>query len=252
MIDKEQNNNFGFQKVSNSEKRSLVGEVFSDVAKNYDVMNDLMSFSIHRLWKDKFCKLIPNLNSTILDVAGGTGDIAFRLKKKANKAAAKPQIIVCDINKDMLKMCRSKAIDNNILNNFDLITGDAEKLPFTNNSFDYYTICFGIRNVVSIDKALQEAYRVLKPTGKFLCMEFSKVENNLLKTLYNFYSFNIIPKVGKFVANNESAYQYLAESISLFPNQEDFKTKIQQAGFVDVKYENLNSGIVAIHSGLKI
>ena len=244
--------NFGFQKVTAKQKRLLVDEVFSDVAGKYDLMNDLMSFGIHRLWKDVFCKMIPNLDSNIIDVAGGTGDIAFRIKARGKELNQNPYIVICDINQEMLKVCKDKAINKNILHGLDLVVGNAEKLPFADKSFDYYTIGFGIRNMLSIEETLKEAYRVLKPTGKFLCLEFSQVQNELMKSLYDFYSFNVIPHIGKYVVNNKEAYQYLSESISMFPNQEDFKTKIQNAGFMDVNYKNLTLGIAAIHYGYKI
>lgn len=243
--------NFGFEKVSAKQKRSLVDEVFSNVAGNYDLMNDLMSFGVHRFWKDEFCRMIPDLDSTILDVAGGTGDIAFRIHARAKRQNKTPHIVVADINHEMLKICQDRAVDKNILHGLDLIVADAENLPFADNSFDYYTIAFGIRNVLSIQNALKEAYRVLKPTGKFLCLEFSQVQNDLIKHLYDFYSFNVIPNIGKCITDNKSAYQYLAESIRVFPNQEDFKTMIQQAGFRDVSYQNLTFGVAAIHQGYK-
>lgn len=244
--------NFGFEKVTSKQKRTLVDEVFSDVAGKYDLMNDLMSFGIHRMWKDEFCRMIPHLNSVILDVAGGTGDIAFRIKENAKNQGKEAHVVVYDINKDMLRICKDRAVDKNILNKFDLAAGDAEKLPFPDNSFDYYTIAFGIRNMLCIEKTLKEAYRVLKPTGKFLCLEFSKVQNDFMRPFYDFYSFNIIPSIGGCVANNQDAYKYLAESISLFPNQEDFKTMIHEAGFSDVSYKNLSFGIAAIHYGFKV
>jgi len=250
-MDEKDDKNFGFEKVTSNQKRFLVDEVFSDIANKYDLMNDLMSFGVHRLWKDEFCSLIPNLGGTILDVAGGTGDIAFRIKSNAKKQNKDPHIIVCDINQEMLKVCRDKAIDKNILKKLDIIVGDAEKLPFQDNSFDYYTVAFGIRNMLSIEKALKEAYRVLKPTGKFLCLEFSKVQHDIMRPLYDLYSFNLIPTIGNFVAKNQGAYKYLAESISLFPDQEDFKTMIQTAGFSDVSYKNLTFGVAAIHHGFK-
>ena len=243
--------NFGFEKVSSKEKRTLVDSVFSDVADKYDLMNDFMSFGIHRLWKDEFCNMIPNMDSRILDVAGGTGDISFRLKEKGKAQNKDTHIVVSDINKEMLQICKSRAIDRNILNNFDIVVADAEKLPFPDNSFDYYTIAFGIRNMVSIENTLSEALRVLKPTGKFLCLEFSKVKNDFVKPLYDFYSFNVIPKIGNCVAGNQDAYRYLAESISLFPDQEDFKTMIQKTGFTNVAYKNLTFGVAAIHYGFK-
>ncbi len=243
--------NFGFEKVTSKEKRSLVDGVFSDVANKYDLMNDVLSFGVHRLWKDEFCRMIPNLNSKILDVAGGTGDIAFRIKDNAKRQNYDPHITVCDINEDMLKECKDRAINRNIIKNLDIIAGDAEKLPFPDNSFDYYTIAFGIRNVINIENALSEAYRVLKPTGKFLCLEFSKVQNDFMSQLYDFYSFKIMPSIGGCVAQNKDAYKYLAESIALFPGQEDFKTMIQKAGFSDVNYKNLSFGVAAIHHGFK-
>ena len=246
------NNNFGFKKVTSEEKRILVDGVFSDVAGKYDLMNDVMSLGVHRLWKDEFCRMIPNLNSTILDVAGGTGDIAFRLKDNAKKQNRDPRIVICDINYDMLKVCKNRAINRNILHKLDLVVGDAEKLPFPDNSFDYYTIAFGIRNMLSLENTLAEAYRVLKPTGKFLCLEFSKVQNDFMRPLYDFYSFKLIPSIGGYVANNRDAYKYLAESINLFPDQETFKTIVQDAGFSDVRYKNLTFGVAAIHYGFKI
>ena len=246
------NNNFGFEKVTSEEKRILVDGVFSDVAGKYDLMNDVMSLGVHRLWKDEFCRMIPNLNSTILDVAGGTGDIAFRLKDNAKKQNRDPRIVVCDINYDMLTVCKNRAINRNILHKLDLVVGDAEKLPFPDNSFDYYTIAFGIRNMLSLEKTLAEAYRVLKPTGKFLCLEFSKIQNDFIRPLYDFYSFKLIPSIGGYVANNRDAYKYLAESIKLFPDQETFKTIVQDAGFSDVRYKNLTFGVAAIHYGFKI
>ena len=246
------NMNFGFKKVTKEEKRFSVDQVFSNVANKYDFMNNLMSFGVHGTWKEEFCKMIPNLDSTILDVAGGTGDIALKIKSQAKKRNKNPHVIICDINHDMLKVCQNKILDNNILDNLDLVVGDAENLPFIDNSFDYYTIAFGIRNVLSIKKSLEEAYRVLKPTGKFLCLEFSKVKNKFLKPIYHAYSSNIIPNIGKHIANNRSAYQYLIESISVFPNQEDFKRKILEANFIDVGYRNLTFGVAAIHYGYKI
>lgn len=248
----EQTVNFGFEKVSKRKKRSLVDAVFSDVANNYDLMNDLMSFGVHRLWKDEFCNMVENPDGKILDVAGGTGDIAFRLYRKSRNSQKDSHIVICDINHRMLKICKDKAINQNILCGLDFVICDAENLPFTDNSFDYYTIAFGIRNMVSIDNVLKEAYRVLKPTGKFLCLEFSQVENEFIKQLYDFHSFKLIPNIGKLIAGNESAYRYLSESIRLFPDKEDFKTKIQDTGFKNVNYKNLTFGVAAIHYGYKL
>lgn len=243
--------NFGYQKVSHPEKKNLINEVFSSVASKYDVMNDLMSFGVHRIWKDKFVRKIANLNAKIIDVAGGTGDIAFRVYARARQVNKNIHITVCDLNPDMLKICQDKAINQNILDNFDTKICDAENLPFDDNTFDYYTISFGIRNVASIPKALSEAYRVLKPTGKFLCLEFSHVQNEYTKRAYDFYSKNIIPKMGEIVTNDRKSYDYLVDSIQLFPNQEQFKALIQDAGFIDVAYENMSFGVAAIHYGYK-
>ncbi len=244
--------NFGFSKVSFEQKRKLVEEVFSGVANKYDIMNDLMSFGIHRWWKDQFVRQIPNLQSHILDMASGTGDIAFRIRKSADLRQNTPHITLCDINPNMLNLAKNRAIDNNILTGMEYVTSDAEKLPFADNSFDYYTISFGIRNVPRISNALQEAYRVLKPMGKFLCLEFSTLENEYLQQIYKFYSFNIIPKIGKIVAGTESAYQYLVESISNFPDQDHFSVMLKDAGFSKVGYKNLTFGITAIHSAYKL
>jgi demethylmenaquinone methyltransferase/2-methoxy-6-polyprenyl-1,4-benzoquinol methylase len=244
--------NFGFAKVTFEQKRDLVRGVFSSVASKYDIMNDLMSLGVHRLWKDEFVQQITDLNSNILDVASGTGDIAFRIMKRAKLQSMLPKLTLCDINSDMLEVARNRAIDNNILTGLEYVCADAEKLPFADNSFDYYTIAFGIRNIPKIDQALKEAHRVLKSNGKFLCLEFSKIEHDCLKKIYDFYSFNIIPKIGKIIANNEAAYQYLVESINLFPDQDSFGVMLKDAGFSNVNYKNLSFGVTAIHSGDKL
>lgn len=233
-------------------KQNFINEIFTDIAGQYDLMNDLMSFGIHRLWKEEYIKKIPNLNATILDVAGGTGDIALRIIHKAKSINKTPHIVICDINQDMLKVASDRAINNNILHQLDYVCANAEQLPFASNSFDYYTIAFGIRNIRDIQQVLKEAFRILKPTGKFLCLEFSKIENCSLKKLYNFYSFNIIPKIGQIVTGNKDAYNYLVESISLFHDQLAFSDMIKDAGFSQVRYQNLTFGVVAIHSGYKL
>lgn len=243
---------FGFQKVGLEIKQNLVNQVFNSVAAQYDIMNDLMSLGIHRLWKEEFCRQVPNLNSKILDVAGGTGDICFRLLQRAKLRKQTPHITLCDINSKMLKVALDKAINNNILHNIDYVCANGEELPFASNSFDYYTIAFGARNVKSVDKLLQEALRVLKPAGKFLCLEFSKIEPYHLEKLYQFYSFSIIPKIGKLITGDQEAYRYLVESIALFPEQERFKVMIEDAGFRKVSYKNLTFGVVAIHSAYKL
>ncbi len=244
--------NFGYRKVELEEKESLVKDIFSNVADKYDLMNNLMSFGIHHLWKDKLIQEVFDFNSNILDVAGGTGDIAFRLYKKGMSVNITPNIIVADINPEMLQLCKNKAIDTNILSGINFVECNAENLPFDDESFDYYTISFGIRNITNIDVALKEAHRVLKPLGKFICLEFSKIDNSIIQKLYDTYSFNIVPTIGKIVASNEKAYKYLVESIDLFPDQEIFKSMIEDAGFKNVKYHNLTFGISAIHKGYKI
>jgi len=240
---------FGYKEVETTEKAKLVGGVFSSVASKYDIMNDAMSLGVHRLWKDRFIKdLNPRKGSKLLDVAGGTGDIAFRFLKSAAEGA----VTVCDINPDMLLEGKKRAIDKNILQNIEWVCGDAEKLPMPSSSFDYYTIAFGIRNVTNIENAIAEAYRVLKPGGRFMCLEFSHVDNPLPGKIYDIFSFQIIPKIGKAVAGDEASYQYLVESIRKFPKQEEFAAMIKRAGFENVKYTDLSGGIVAIHSGWKV
>ncbi|WP_347939000.1 bifunctional demethylmenaquinone methyltransferase/2-methoxy-6-polyprenyl-1,4-benzoquinol methylase UbiE [Rickettsia oklahomensis] len=244
--------NFGFKKVDYTEKQGLVNNIFSNVVDKYDLMNDLMSFGLHRLWKDEFIRQIPNLNSHILDVASGSGDIALKLAKKARDRGNNVSLTVSDINEAMLRHAKKKSIDLNLFQNLKFIVASAEELPFADNSFDYYTIAFGIRNVPDINKALKDAYRVLKPMGKFICLEFSKVKEGILKDFYKFYSFNIIPQIGHMVVGSKEAYKYLVESIELFPSQDDFRIMIKEAGFEEVHYKNLSNGIVAVHSAYKI
>lgn len=240
---------FGFKEVEKSDKAKLVGEVFSSVASKYDVMNDAMSLGIHRLWKDRMiAELNPREGSKLLDVAGGTGDIAFRFLKKAEDSS----VTICDINPDMLGEGKKRAIDKNILNGIEWVCGDAEKLPMEDSSFDYYTIAFGIRNVTNIENALAEAYRVLRPGGRFLCLEFSHVDNPILGKIYDVFSFKLIPQIGKVVAKDEDSYRYLVESIRKFPTQEAFAVMIKRAGFENVEYTDLSGGIVALHSGWKV
>lgn len=239
---------FGFKEVNVEDKSKLVGDLFSAVSDKYDLMNDIMSFGIHRIWKDKFCSMIPPNAQSIIDVAGGTGDIAIRsiLDNTSSR-----NVTICDINLEMLSIARDKAINKGIFSGISYIQGDAENLPFANESFDCYTIAFGIRNVTNIYKAISESYRVLKPGGKFLCLEFSKPDCNSISKIYDFYSFNIIPKFGKVIADNEDGYRYLAESINRFPSQEVFKNMIAKEGYKSVNYTNITGGIVAVHSGYK-
>jgi ubiquinone/menaquinone biosynthesis methyltransferase len=242
---------FGFKKVPFADKAKMVSEVFSSVARNYDIMNDAMSVGIHRIWKKQFVDLIPANTERLLDVAGGTGDIAIKYHKQATKSAHKPHITICDINYEMISLARDKAIDRNILTGLCYVQGDAERLPFPDNTFDCYTIAFGIRNVTDITVALRESYRVLKPGGKFLCMEFSKVESVILEKLYDLYSMNIIPRIGEYIAGDRDAYEYLVESIRKFPDQHNFSRMIEQVGYQAVHHTNLTLGVAAIHMAYK-
>jgi demethylmenaquinone methyltransferase/2-methoxy-6-polyprenyl-1,4-benzoquinol methylase len=246
----QQSVNFGFRKVDASSKAGLVGEVFSSVADSYDIMNDLMSLTLHRRWKKEFVgQLRPQSGEKILDLASGTGDIAKLIIEKAPGC----KVITSDINYEMLKNGRDRFINENVgLGSAAPIIADAEKLPFQSKSFDAVTIAFGIRNVTNIENALSEAYRVLKTGGRFYCLEFSKVQGANLAKIYDFYSFKVIPRIGKLVAKNEDAYQYLVESIRNFPDQALFKRMIESSGFGAVNYTNLNAGVVAIHKGWKI
>ncbi|NBO18411.1 MAG: bifunctional demethylmenaquinone methyltransferase/2-methoxy-6-polyprenyl-1,4-benzoquinol methylase UbiE [Proteobacteria bacterium] len=239
---------FGFKTVQEDEKASLVRGVFDSVASRYDIMNDLMSGGLHRLWKkDMVSWLSPRDGMKILDVAGGTGDIAFRLRE-----AAECHVTVCDINAHMLSEGRDRALNKNLLTGLEWVCGNAESLPAPDNHFDAYTIAFGIRNVTHIDKALAEAFRVLKPGGRFLCLEFSHLGNEWLQKTYDAYSFTVIPKIGQWVTGSAAPYQYLVESIRQFPDAEKFAGMIRTAGFSNVQYRSMTQGVVALHSGRKI
>ena len=241
---------FGERTVSPEEKTGLVQGVFGSVADNYDRMNDLMSGGLHRLWKDRFVRMIrPRPGQKILDVAGGTGDIAFRLRRAMR--SDNPPITICDLTEDMLRVGRDRAIDKGWVEGFDWITGNAEDLPFPENSFDLYTIAFGLRNVTRIDAALKEAVRVLKPGGRFFCLEFSHVREPLLAKAYDLYSSALIPRMGQLVANDRESYQYLIESIRKFPRQEQLVKRMDEAGLKKSTFTNLSAGIVAIHTGFK-
>ena len=241
---------FGYKQVNPGEKMRLVETVFDSVASRYDLMNDLMSGGIHRLWKNKFVSMLrPSPNKLLLDVAGGTGDIAFRYRERAG---SKAHITVCDINKEMLNVGKDRAINRGYLKGFKWVVGNAESLPFKDNSYDLYTISFGLRNVPKIDDALEEAYRVLKPGGQFFCLEFSQVVNPALRRIYDEYSFRLIPKIGELVANDRESYQYLVESIRQFPTQTELASRIKKAGFKQVRFVNLSGGIAAIHTGTKL
>ncbi|KAK4267585.1 hypothetical protein QN277_024346 [Acacia crassicarpa] len=259
---------FGFKEVNEEEKARMVGNVFTNVAASYDVMNDLMSAGLHRLWKDRLVsKLNPFPGMKHLDVAGGTGDVAFRILETINKAKLRglrdvfedtleeeTQIYVCDINPSMLNVGKQRALERGFGQDRSLVwvEGDAENLSFKNDSMDGYTIAFGIRNVTHIEKVLNEAYRVLKRGGRFLCLELSHVDIPIFKELYDLYSFSVIPAMGELVAGDRGSYQYLVESIRRFPPQDKFASMIADAGFQKVEYENLVGGVVAIHSGLKV
>uniref|UniRef100_A0A0B6ZFI8 2-methoxy-6-polyprenyl-1,4-benzoquinol methylase, mitochondrial n=1 Tax=Arion vulgaris TaxID=1028688 RepID=A0A0B6ZFI8_9EUPU len=305
---------FGFQSVYEEEKEHKVYEVFENVASKYDLMNDAMSAGVHRIWKDIFLEhLAPSPGVKLLDVAGGTGDIAFRFLKYVNTptrirthqnfdiptdAATKvymgssddstsssndstsssddssddssksrqdkhsntslppdpkgSHVTVCDINQAMLDVGRQKSLQLGYTSGISWLTGNAEALPLSDNLFDAYTVAFGIRNCTHVQQVLNEAYRVLKPGGRFLCLEFSEVKNTVLRTLYDNYSFQVIPVMGQLIAGDWKSYQYLVESIRQFPNQEDFASMIKAAGFRMVTYDNLMFGVAAVHSGFKI
>ncbi len=245
----EKTTHFGYRTVAEKEKAGLVHGVFSSVASKYDVMNDAMSMGIHRIWKDAMMDwLAPRSDQRLLDVAGGTGDIAFRFLKRAPGA----QAVVLDLTEDMLIAGRTRAEADRLGSSLDWVVGDAMALPFVGNVFDVYTISFGIRNVTRIGDALSEAYRVLRPGGRLMVLEFSQLPNAGMQKLYDLYSFNVIPKMGKLIANDEESYQYLVESIRKFPDQETFATMIRDAGFENVKYRNLTMGVAALHSGWKL
>lgn len=243
---------FGFRDVPAAEKEKLVRNVFSSVARNYDLMNDLMSGGVHRLWKDVMVDwLNPQPGWRSLDVAGGTGDIAFRIVGAARKRGGEVGVTVCDINPDMLAegVKRAEAKNEKAVT---WVAGDAQALPMSDGSFDSYTIAFGIRNVTDIDQALREARRVLKPGGRFLCLEFSQVQVPGFDVLYEKFSFGLLPKIGEIVAGDREAYQYLVESIRRFPPQAKFAKMIADAGLSQVSVRNLSGGIAAMHSAWKI
>jgi len=243
---------FGFRPVADGEKQALVNNVFHSVAAKYDVMNDVMSGGMHRLWKDAFVAWLspPHISGwRALDVAGGTGDIAFRIVKASGGLA---RVTVLDINGSMLQVGRERAAKKGLGGQVDFVEANAEKLPYEDNSFDACTIAFGIRNVPHIDKALSEAFRALKPGGRFMCLEFSEVEMPFLDKIYDAWSFHAIPRIGKMITGDAESYRYLVESIRKFPKQRDFAEMIKQAGFSRVDYRNLSGGIAAMHSGWKI
>jgi demethylmenaquinone methyltransferase / 2-methoxy-6-polyprenyl-1,4-benzoquinol methylase len=241
---------FGYRRVRREEKARLVRDVFDRVAERYDLMNDLMSGGIHRLWKAELIdRLAPRPGQLLLDVAGGTGDIAERFLRRAGASA---RVIVCDINERMVRRGRDRAIDAGRLAGIDWLTGDAERLPIKSASIDAYTIAFGLRNVTDLTAALTEARRVLKPGGRFLCLEFSPVDAPLLRQAYDIYSFVVLPGLGQLVAGDRDAYRYLAESIRRFPRQDELARLMREAGFEQVRFRNLTGGIAALHSGWRL
>ncbi|MDA8585796.1 bifunctional demethylmenaquinone methyltransferase/2-methoxy-6-polyprenyl-1,4-benzoquinol methylase UbiE [Rhodobacteraceae bacterium] len=240
---------FGDREVREDEKAGLVHGVFSNVASRYDVMNDVMSMGVHRIWKEAMMDwLAPRAGQRLLDVAGGTGDISFRFLKRAPEASA----VVLDLTEPMLVEGRKRAEAAALSDRLDWVTGDAMALPLPDNSFDVYTISFGIRNVTRIPDALNEAFRVLRPGGRLMVLEFSQLPNAAMQKAYDLYSYNIIPRMGQAIANDRDSYQYLVESIRKFPDQDTFAAMITEAGFEQVKYRNLSMGIAALHSGWKL
>lgn len=240
---------FGYQDIREDQKAGMVHDVFTNVASKYDVMNDVMSAGIHRLWKDAMMDwLAPRPGQRLLDVAGGTGDIAFRFLKRAGLAEA----VVLDMTEAMLIEGRKRAEASSLTEQLNWIVGDAMSLPFEANSFDAYTISFGIRNVTHVEDALSEAFRVLKPGGRLMVLEFSQLPNSMMQWAYDLYSFNVIPRMGKIIANDRDSYQYLVESIRKFPDQDRFTDMIREAGFENVSYRNMTFGVAALHSGWKI
>ena len=245
----EKTTHFGFETVSETEKAGRVQGVFGSVASRYDIMNDVMSGGIHRLWKDAMMDwLAPRSGQKLLDVAGGTGDIAYRFLKRAGQGHA----TVLDLTEEMLVEGRKRAEANQMIDQLDWSVGDAMALPFPDNSFDVYTISFGIRNVTRPQDALNEAFRVLRPGGRLMVLEFSQIPNPAMQWAYDLYSFNLIPLMGQLIANDRDSYQYLVESIRKFPDQDMFLNMVRSAGFENAKYRNLTAGVACLHSGWKI
>ena len=241
---------FGFKQVDADKKEGLVAEVFSSVAGKYDIMNDVMSFGVHRIWK-KIAMAHTGLKKGMhaLDIAGGTGDLTIQMSKQVG---ATGEVIISDINPAMLEQGRQRLIDKGIAGNVKFVEANAEELPFEDNSFNCVTIAFGLRNVTDKDKALKEMHRVLKPGGRLLVLEFSKPVLPGLDKIYDFYSFNVLPKMGKIIADDEESYRYLAESIRMHPDQATLKVMMENAGFERCTYHNMTGGIVALHKGFKL
>ncbi len=240
---------FGFENVVKEEKVERVAEVFHSVAARYDIMNDLMSFGVHRIWKALTIEMSGvREGHRILDVAGGTGDLTRKFSKIVG---SKGQVILADINSSMLEVGRERLIDQGFVSNVQYVQANAESLPFEENSFDCVTIAFGLRNVTDKDQALRAMTRVLKPGGRLLVLEFSKPTNSILEKVYDRYSFSILPKIGKLVTKDSESYQYLSESIRMHPNQSTLRDMMEEAGLKRCRYNNMTGGIVALHSGIK-
>ena len=236
--------NFGYSKVTPKEKTKLVQKVFSDVANNYDLMNDVMSFGAHRLWKKSFIDIVnPYSGDKIIDVGSGSGDLVLEILKRGLKL----KVDMVDLNKAMLSEGKKRIKNANV----KFFQQNAENLSFLDNIYDKYLISFCLRNVTDIDQSFKEAFRILKPGGQYYCLEFSRPNSFVLANIYSYYKSNIIPAFGKIISNNRDAYNYLAESIDLFPKQDELKKRIESAGFKSVKYTNLFDGIVSIHTGYK-
>ena len=249
MTESDKTTHFGFETVREEDKAGRVQGVFSSVASKYDIMNDVMSGGVHRIWKDAMMDwLAPHPGQRLLDVAGGTGDISFRFLKRAGSGHS----TVLDITESLLIEGRKRAEAESMHDSLDWVVGDAMALPFPDNTFDVYTISFGIRNVTRPQEALNEAYRVLRPGGRLMVLEFSQLPNPLMQKAYDTYSFNVIPRMGQLIAGDRDSYQYLVESIRNFPDQETFLGMVRTAGFDNAKYRNLTLGVAALHSGWKL
>lgn len=249
-MNKTKTTHFGYEEVSEDTKKQRVSQVFDSVAGRYDVMNDVMSFGIHRLWKwltIQHCHI--KAGQTVLDVAAGTGDLSARLARQVGPAG---QVIATDINASMLGQGRHRLINQGIIGNISYIQADAETLPFHDNTFDCITIAFGLRNVTHKEVALSTFHRILKPGGRLMILEFSKTRVPVLSEIYDFYSFNVLPRLGKIITNDSDSYRYLAESIRMHPDQQTLRTMMEEAGFENCDYHNFSTGIVALHHGYKL